>query len=414
MSLMFDQRKRPPITPGRAPGSAARDRSVFTPALQLQSAVGNQAVLSMLRLSRPQRAMTVGRADGPLEREADAMAEHAVGGPSSSELPAANGRGLQSAPQSLDPATRRFFESRFGHDFSNVRIHTSHEAAASARSLEANAYTVGSDIVFREGAYSTGSDRGRRLLAHELAHVVQQGRSGAQGPAIQRQVQDQSRGQAQGHGTQVSVNSNCGDSDARAIAFAIARAEGMLNAALDWFRNSTPQSDVQLNALLRVHFRSDSDATRNAVSSRLARVAAILLESAKANVNLYCTDEKDPACSKKEYYAYVRDRQGYRINFCPSFFTMNPEEQLWGVIHETCHLAGARGDNYNFIYNADMASCYGSTAVTTTPLENADSYVGFVWCLVKPGSKIREGMDIQGKNPTPGSQNPNSGTQYKH
>ncbi|MFZ0301352.1 MAG: DUF4157 domain-containing protein [Terracidiphilus sp.] len=393
MRLMFDQRKRPSITPGRAPGSPVRDRRVFPPALQLQGAVGNQAVLSVLRLSRSQHAMTVGRADGPLEREADAMAAHAVGGPSSSELPGANRRAIQSAQQALDPATRTFFESRFGHDFSNVRIHTSHEAAASARSLEANAYTVGSDIVFREGAYSTVSDRGRQLLAHELAHVVQQSRSDAEGQVIQRQPETQGQGQAQGHGTQVSVNSNCGDSDARAIAFAIARAEGMLNAALDWFRNSSPQSDVQLNSLLRVHFGSDSDATRNAVSSRLARVAAILLESAKANVNLHCTDEKDPACSKNEYYAYVRERQGYRINFCRSFFTMNPEEQLWGVIHETCHLAGALGDNYNFIFNADTASCYGSTAVTTTPLSNADSYVSFVWCLVKPESKIREGLN---------------------
>ncbi|MGB6826875.1 MAG: hypothetical protein WBE41_02445, partial [Terracidiphilus sp.] len=72
MRLMFDQRKRPSITPGRAPGSPVRDRRVFPPALQLQGAVGNQAVLSVLRLSRSQHAMTVGRADGPLEREADA------------------------------------------------------------------------------------------------------------------------------------------------------------------------------------------------------------------------------------------------------------------------------------------------------------------------------------------------------
>src|ERR1043165_2400398 len=75
--------------------------------------------------------------------------------------------------QPLDSDTRVFMESRFGHDFSRVRVHTDRDAAQSAESIGASAYTVGSDIVFGAGAFN------RQRLAHELTHVVQQGRAGA-------------------------------------------------------------------------------------------------------------------------------------------------------------------------------------------------------------------------------------------
>jgi GH24 family phage-related lysozyme (muramidase) len=79
-----------------------------------------------------------------------------------------------SAGQPLDPATASFFESRFGHDFSAVRVHSGQDADAAARSVNALAFTVGDAIVFRQRHYDPSSDAGRRLLAHELAHVVQQ------------------------------------------------------------------------------------------------------------------------------------------------------------------------------------------------------------------------------------------------
>lgn len=81
---------------------------------------------------------------------------------------------LRSSGQPLDPATRAFFEPRFGHDFSRVRVHTDAQAAESARLVSALAYTVGKDIVFSAGQYKTNSEAGRRLLAHELTHVLQQ------------------------------------------------------------------------------------------------------------------------------------------------------------------------------------------------------------------------------------------------
>ncbi len=88
--------------------------------------------------------------------------------------PPSVGRVLAGAGQSLDPTTQRRMEGRFGHDFARVRVHTEAEADASAQALDAHAYTVGSDIVFRHGQYQPHTSRGQRLLAHELAHVVQQ------------------------------------------------------------------------------------------------------------------------------------------------------------------------------------------------------------------------------------------------
>ncbi|HLJ33070.1 MAG TPA: DUF4157 domain-containing protein [Ktedonobacteraceae bacterium] len=81
---------------------------------------------------------------------------------------------LNSPGQALGSGTRSFMESRFGHDFSNVRVHTNAQAVEAARSVNALAYTVGRDIVFGTGQYQPETMAGKRLLAHELTHVVQQ------------------------------------------------------------------------------------------------------------------------------------------------------------------------------------------------------------------------------------------------
>lgn len=76
--------------------------------------------------------------------------------------------------QPLDRNTRAEMEASFGHDFSDVRIHTGGRAAESARSVQAQAYTVGNDIVFGGDNYAPDTAAGKRTLAHELTHVVQQ------------------------------------------------------------------------------------------------------------------------------------------------------------------------------------------------------------------------------------------------
>jgi hypothetical protein len=120
------------------------------------------------------------------EREADDVAEKVMrmaeiaappdGGAAPHAAAAANTGG-----HALPGALRAFFEPRFGVDFSRVRVHADGESAAAASGLRARAYTIGDDIVFAEGEYAPDTSQGRRLIAHELTHVVQQ--SGGTAPA---------------------------------------------------------------------------------------------------------------------------------------------------------------------------------------------------------------------------------------
>jgi Domain of unknown function (DUF4157) len=107
--------------------------------------------------------------------------------PGLTEAPTIVNEALRSPSQPLDAATRAYFEPRFGHDFSRVRVHSGGAAAQSARAVNAVAYTVGHDIVFGAGQFTPGTHEGRRLIAHELAHVAQQSGSG---PALFRQSEE--------------------------------------------------------------------------------------------------------------------------------------------------------------------------------------------------------------------------------
>src|SRR5262249_218466 len=149
-----------------------------------------------------QRALAIGAADDPREREADRLADQVVrmSEPYASEIrrmgsqceetnalqrkawggtiretsaPAIVDEVLHSPVAPLERKTVEFMEPRFGHDFSRVRVHTDTHAANSAQAVDALAYTVGSNIVFARDQYAPTTGRGRRLIAHELAHVIQ-------------------------------------------------------------------------------------------------------------------------------------------------------------------------------------------------------------------------------------------------
>ncbi len=94
---------------------------------------------------------------------------------------------LRNGGQPLPPNQRHFFESRMGHDFSGVRIHTDANAIQASRSIQARAFTVGNHIAFNSGQYSPTSQTGKHLLTHELAHTIQQsGSDSIRGKRIQR------------------------------------------------------------------------------------------------------------------------------------------------------------------------------------------------------------------------------------
>lgn len=144
--------------------------------------------------SRPSLAAT--QPGDKHEREADRAADTVMSNQpaplnsdhtsqTSSSLPST--RTGAASGSTLEQNTRALMETRFGHDFSQVRVHTDDKAAASARAVNARAYTVGDDIVFGKNQYHPAAASSQRLIAHELAHVVQQRQTGQ--PAVARQLE---------------------------------------------------------------------------------------------------------------------------------------------------------------------------------------------------------------------------------
>ncbi len=192
------------------------DRILF-----LQRTIGNQAVARLIKSGELQAKLRIGQPGDIYEQEADRVAEQVMRMPDVSEAKdtraqrkcpkclkgltrllgndnkekklqakethdktaevtpqiETNINALKGGGQPLPESTRTFYEERFGHDFSQVRVHSGADAKRSAREVNANAYTIGHDIVFGEGCFAPGTQDGRRLIGHELTHVVQQSRA---------------------------------------------------------------------------------------------------------------------------------------------------------------------------------------------------------------------------------------------
>ena len=191
---MEPSRQKSPMLQDRA-----ADRTAVRPGspdlsslLTLQESLGNQGVLGLLATGRLQRKPAVNQVGDVYEQEANRVAQEVISSPAPPAVqcsvigkngPATTSPGIHdvlgSTGQPLDPAARAFFEPRFGRSFSDVRVHSGEQAAEAARSVDALAFTVGRDVVFGAGQYAPGSTDGKRLLAHELTHVMQQQESGA-------------------------------------------------------------------------------------------------------------------------------------------------------------------------------------------------------------------------------------------
>src|SRR5215212_9394184 len=201
------------------------------PILHLQGAIGNQAVQRMLQTNGEEREagligtasprfghefsqipihpptaeaiqtkLEINRPGDEYEQEADRIADRVMSTPADAAAsgaplrtqrfsgqsngqmdaaPASVDQALASPGRPLEPTLRQDMEQRFGHDFSRVRVQSDATAEQSARDVKAKAYTVGHNIVFGTGQFAPGTQEGRRLIAHELTHVVQQ--SGSDG-----------------------------------------------------------------------------------------------------------------------------------------------------------------------------------------------------------------------------------------
>jgi hypothetical protein len=205
---------------------AANQRS-----LGLQQAVGNQEVTRLLHSGAIQARLHVSQPGDSDEIEADRIADQVVSAPAPATVhrkcscpggavscPACQEEEVEKAKgihrkanrpsnedlsvrddfvhslgpgQPLEPEVSDSMESRFGTDFKDVRVHTDSRAAASARSINAQAFTSGRNVVFGSNEYAPHTPAGRKLLAHELTHVVQQGKSSRTAGNIHRRVTPQ-------------------------------------------------------------------------------------------------------------------------------------------------------------------------------------------------------------------------------
>lgn len=185
--------------PAHSPSGVTLRRS---PLLQRSCACGGGAGMSgeceTCRQKTLQKKLSVGSSNDPLEQEADraadqalAAAPHAAAARATPHIqrlasqplahagmaPASVDNTLSEAGTPMVPTLRRDMEQRFGHDFSRVRIHAGGSAQQSTRDVSARAYTVGEHIAFNAGQFAPDTRQGQRLIAHELAHVIQQGAS---------------------------------------------------------------------------------------------------------------------------------------------------------------------------------------------------------------------------------------------
>jgi outer membrane protein OmpA-like peptidoglycan-associated protein len=201
LSLGRSQRAFEPLSaPGPVPGSSPALENVpsFNAAFDRAARFGHdfsRIPIHSLQKSVPQTKLKVNQPGDVYEQEADQVAEQVMTTPAHHPLsgtlpriqrfsgqsnrqmdaaPASVDQALASPGRPLEPALRQDMEPRFGYDFSGVRVHTDAAAEQSARDVSANAYTLGLDIVFDTGRFAPETQEGRRLIAHELTHVVQQ------------------------------------------------------------------------------------------------------------------------------------------------------------------------------------------------------------------------------------------------
>jgi hypothetical protein len=351
--------------------------------LHLQHTAGNQAVRRLLRSGALQAKMKVSQPNDIYEQEADLVAEKVMRMPEtevqhkctgcnkdeedvlqtkklSRQMPVTQHQDappiirevLRSPGKPLDPVIRAFMEPRFGHDFSNVRVHSEEQAAMSAKALNAHAYTVEQNIVFADGKYAPGTDSGKELIAHELTHVVQQTQN------VQRNI--------------IQRKSGCSSSQDTTITEDHRRAREMLSNAIDSVSSYDGTKPAKVRNALSAHFHG---ATSNAFATWINLNLRILWALTwMAGYECYTGGilERTWACGSGALATTFWCVPGIDIRLCPSYFGQSATERSTTLIHEWIHKYGC-----NFDLGYEHESEYGRNW-TVTQLLNADSFSSFI------------------------------------
>ena len=259
-----------------------------------------------------------------------------------------------SGGRSLNDNERNFFESKMGYDFSDVKIHTDADAARSARSINALAYTNGKNIVFNDGQFKPDTDSGKKLMAHELTHVVQQTRAIKRLPAIQR-----------------FTTSDCGITQNTLINNAVTTAQTNLRTVITQLRTRPLTTDIE-NALW-LYFRDTSATTADAVANNLDRI-----KSGISGLSYECEND----CAENEL-GYTRLGTMITslgsIHVCMNNLGADSANVANTVIHESAHYFLLANDSFGYYGNDCEESEETVRAGSSSKLSLADSYS----CMVK-------------------------------
>ncbi len=303
---------------------------------------------------------------------------------------------LRGGGQPLPDTTRRFFEPRFGVDFSKVQVHTNPQAEDMAKNINSRAFTMGRNIVFGQGQYAPDTSSGKRLLAHELSHVIQQGKSAALNNQVQRTVSSRSRCRSSTNGappapeiflllTEVLVGSHLTGAmlllsfDIRSLqAGNIPQNSSSFNAYLERFG---PPEQLR-NRRFRDRFSGSQFVTEEeAMAAELTQLKNRLIHIQNFfnnPIRYICASERgrltigrciDRCVDRNgEAFAWVCRSGGAArtIVICPDFWTMPGNDRAIGLIHEAVHLIFGFGDPA------------GASMTTRRRARNPVCYSGFV------------------------------------
>ncbi len=356
------------------------DRILF-----LQRSIGNQAVQRLIKSGALQAKLRIGQPGDIYEHEADRVAEqvmmmHAhvkrkspeckdklrrqpekeeeetlqskeVFGSTPQVAPELESSiySLKGGGHPLPESTRAFMEPRFGHDFSQVRVHTDTKAAEAARVVNARAFTVGQDIIFGAGQYQPWTDSGKRLLAHELTHLGQQ----ENGHIVRRNSE------------------TCGPcrSDWETIVDPDHdRALNMLDTAISKLASYDGTNPTDVKDALEKRFKASSSAFATWINLNL-RYLRLLAPLA----GYQCQKSDCGRCNVPNRYGWSAWCVPFTdIRVCdPVYFGMSDRRRSMGLIHEWVHKYGC---NFDFGY-CSGSDCPGGT---TRSLFNADPWAKLV------------------------------------
>ena len=270
--------------------------------------------------------------------------------------------GLETGGDALAASERDFFEPRFGRDLSAVKLHSDGRAAALAEDAGALAFTAGRHIVLGAEASRQDPTARRPLIAHELAHTIQQGSApAAEAPAIQRFT----AGQCRSSGCKPPTRCDTIQAD-------FERAEDHLKDAIAAL-SAAKLSDFTKQAI-RWYFHRDGDTSDGAIKRRLGLIKTLMLVT-DLRGSFRCVTKKD--CGSALAYVFTSTRAESMdfkpIQLCPGYFKKNPRQRAQILTHEAAHLVGM-SVHTDDVYEESMR--FRSLKADKAML-NADSYALF-------------------------------------